>query len=157
MFSGTQRTRHRRPSTAASRHRQLRALARRGAANVAAARADPRGSARDRALSRSRFVGVSCGQEVWRASCDGAASTSLGTESLAERSRKSRTAHACAGSHLTIAQEARMKYVLVFYGGGMPDTPAAQARVLKQWSRWHQELSKSGIDVGLPLSCRRNR
>ena len=29
-----------------------------------------------------------------------------------------------------------MKYVLVFYGGGMPETPAAQARVLKQWSRW---------------------
>ena len=26
-----------------------------------------------------------------------------------------------------------MKYVLVFYGGGMPESAAAQARVLKQW------------------------
>ena len=33
-----------------------------------------------------------------------------------------------------------MKYLLVFYGGGMPDTPAAQARVLKQWRPWFKKL-----------------
>ncbi len=47
-----------------------------------------------------------------------------------------------------------MKYVLVFYGGGMPDTPAAQARVLKQWSRWYENLGKSVVDAGLPFSGR---
>ena len=50
-----------------------------------------------------------------------------------------------------------MKYVLVFYGGGMPDTPAAQARVLKQWSRWYENLGKSVIDGGLPFSGRVNK
>lgn len=50
-----------------------------------------------------------------------------------------------------------MKYVLVFYGGGMPDTPAAQARVLKQWSRWYESLGKSVVDGGLPFSGRVNK
>jgi hypothetical protein len=50
-----------------------------------------------------------------------------------------------------------MKYVLVFYGGGMPDTPAAQARVLKQWSRWYDNLGKSVVDAGLPFSGRVNK
>jgi len=50
-----------------------------------------------------------------------------------------------------------MKYVLVFYGGGMPVTPAAQARVLKQWSRWYENLGKSVIDGGLPFSGRVNK
>ena len=50
-----------------------------------------------------------------------------------------------------------MKYVLVFYGGGMPETPAAQARVLKQWDSWYRKLGKSVIDAGLPFSVRVNK
>jgi len=50
-----------------------------------------------------------------------------------------------------------MKYVLVFYGGGMPETPAAQARVLKQWSRWYEKLGKSVVDAGLPFSGKVNK
>jgi hypothetical protein len=45
-----------------------------------------------------------------------------------------------------------MKYVLVFYGGGMPDTPAAQARVMKQWGNWYAKLGRAVIDGGLPFS-----
>ena len=45
-----------------------------------------------------------------------------------------------------------MKYVLVFYGGGMPETPAAQARVMKQWTTWYTKLGASVVDAGLPFS-----
>ena len=45
-----------------------------------------------------------------------------------------------------------MKYVLVFYGGGMPETPAAQARVMKQWDTWYTKLGSSVADAGLPFS-----
>jgi hypothetical protein len=45
-----------------------------------------------------------------------------------------------------------MKYVLVFYGGGMPETPAAQARVMKQWDTWYRKLGTAVVDGGLPFS-----
>jgi hypothetical protein len=45
-----------------------------------------------------------------------------------------------------------MKYVLVFYGGGMPDTPREQARVMKQWGSWYDRLGTAVIDGGLPFS-----
>ncbi len=45
-----------------------------------------------------------------------------------------------------------MRYVLVFYGGGMPDTPAEQARVMKQWGSWYAKLGSAVIDGGLPFS-----
>ena len=45
-----------------------------------------------------------------------------------------------------------MKYVLVFYGGGMPETPAAQARVMKQWTSWYTKLGPAVADAGLPFS-----
>ncbi len=45
-----------------------------------------------------------------------------------------------------------MKYVLVFYGGSMPETPAAQARVMKQWGTWYSKLGPAVVDGGLPFS-----
>src|SRR5438309_11567474 len=45
-----------------------------------------------------------------------------------------------------------MKYLLVFYGGGMPETPAAQARVLKQWGTWYGKLGPAVVDPGNPFS-----
>jgi len=45
-----------------------------------------------------------------------------------------------------------MKYVLVFYGGGMPESAAAQARVLKQWDGWYKKLGPAVADGGLPFS-----
>jgi hypothetical protein len=45
-----------------------------------------------------------------------------------------------------------MKYVLVFYGGGMPDTPREQARVMKQWGNWYERLGSAVTDGGLPFS-----
>ena len=45
-----------------------------------------------------------------------------------------------------------MKYLLVYYGGGMPETPAAQARVLKQWGKWFEKLGPAVVDGGNPFS-----
>ena len=45
-----------------------------------------------------------------------------------------------------------MKYLLVYYGGGMPESPAAQARVLKQWEKWFAKLGPSMVDGGNPFS-----
>src|SRR3982074_3317491 len=45
-----------------------------------------------------------------------------------------------------------MKYLLVFYGGGMPETPAAQARVMKQWGTWYGKLGPAVVDPGNPFS-----
>jgi hypothetical protein len=45
-----------------------------------------------------------------------------------------------------------VKYVLVYYGGGMPEGAAAQARVLKQWETWYGKLGPAVVDGGNPMS-----
>ena len=45
-----------------------------------------------------------------------------------------------------------MKYLLVFYGGGMPEGAAAQARVMKQWGTWYGKLGPAVVDGGNPMS-----
>lgn len=45
-----------------------------------------------------------------------------------------------------------MKYLLVYYGGGMPESAAAQARVLKQWETWYGKLGPAVVDGGNPMS-----
>ena len=45
-----------------------------------------------------------------------------------------------------------MKYLLVYYGGGMPEGAAAQARVLKQWESWFGKVGAAMVDGGNPMS-----
>ena len=45
-----------------------------------------------------------------------------------------------------------MKYLLVYYGGGMPESAAAQARVLKQWEKWFAKVGPAMVDGGNPMS-----
>lgn len=45
-----------------------------------------------------------------------------------------------------------MRYLLVYYGGGMPETPAQQARVMKQWTTWFTKLGPAIVDPGNPFS-----
>jgi len=45
-----------------------------------------------------------------------------------------------------------MRYLLVYYGGGMPETPAQQARVMKQWTTWFTRLGSAIVDPGNPFS-----
>ncbi|GAC1693350.1 MAG: hypothetical protein PVS2B1_16830 [Candidatus Dormibacteraceae bacterium] len=41
-----------------------------------------------------------------------------------------------------------VKYVLVYYGGGMPEGASAQARVMKQWASWYEKLGDAIVDGG---------
>jgi hypothetical protein len=45
-----------------------------------------------------------------------------------------------------------VKYLLVYYGGGMPETPAPQARVMKQWGTWFAKLGPAVVDGGNPFT-----
>ncbi len=45
-----------------------------------------------------------------------------------------------------------IKYVLVYYGGGMPEGASAQARVMKQWANWYAKLGEAIVDGGHPFS-----
>jgi len=45
-----------------------------------------------------------------------------------------------------------VKYLLVYYGGSMPETPAAQARVMRQWTSWFTKLGSAVVDGGNPFS-----
>ena len=44
------------------------------------------------------------------------------------------------------------KYLLVYYGGGMPEGVSAQARVMKQWATWYAKLGAAIVDGGNPFS-----
>jgi hypothetical protein len=45
-----------------------------------------------------------------------------------------------------------VRYLLIYYGGSMLDTPAQQARVMKQWTSWFARLGPAIIDPGNPFS-----
>jgi hypothetical protein len=45
-----------------------------------------------------------------------------------------------------------VKYVLVYYGGGMPQGASAQARVMKQWANWYAKLGAAIVDGGHAFS-----
>jgi len=44
------------------------------------------------------------------------------------------------------------KYVLVFHGGSMPETPEAQAKVMEAWTAWFGTLGAALADPGNPAS-----
>lgn len=46
-----------------------------------------------------------------------------------------------------------MKYVLVYYGGGMPSSPDEQAAVMKAWGDWYAVLGAAVVDAGNPFSA----
>lgn len=44
------------------------------------------------------------------------------------------------------------KFVLLYYGGGMPETEAEMAAVMKAWEAWYVTLGSAVVDPGNPLS-----
>ena len=44
------------------------------------------------------------------------------------------------------------KFVLLFTGGGMPETEEEQAAVLATWGAWYEELGQAVVDPGNPFS-----
>ena len=45
-------------------------------------------------------------------------------------------------------------YVLLYSGGGMPQTEAEQAAVLQAWGSWYAELGAAIVDGGNPFTPR---
>jgi hypothetical protein len=43
-------------------------------------------------------------------------------------------------------------YLLLYSGGGMPETPEEQATVLKAWEAWFGQLGPALIDAGNPFT-----
>jgi hypothetical protein len=43
-------------------------------------------------------------------------------------------------------------FLLTYYGGGMPETPEAQAKVMDAWTAWFEKLGASVVDPGNPTS-----
>lgn len=44
------------------------------------------------------------------------------------------------------------KFVLLFTGGGMPESEEEQAKVLAAWGAWYEELGEAVVDPGNPFS-----
>ena len=44
------------------------------------------------------------------------------------------------------------KFVLLYNGGGMPETEAEIAAVMKAWEAWYGDLGKALVDRGNPFS-----
>jgi hypothetical protein len=46
---------------------------------------------------------------------------------------------------------AMTNYLLAFHGGGMPQTEAEQAKVMKAWDAWYKRLGDATVDPGNPV------
>jgi hypothetical protein len=44
------------------------------------------------------------------------------------------------------------KYVLLYHGGGMPETEAETAAVMKAWGDWYTALGSAVVDPGYPFT-----
>jgi hypothetical protein len=44
------------------------------------------------------------------------------------------------------------KYLLLYTGGGMPETEEETAAVMKAWEAWYTQLGQAVIDPGNPIS-----
>jgi hypothetical protein len=44
-------------------------------------------------------------------------------------------------------------YVLVYHGGGMPETPEEGAKVMQAWDAWFHTLGDAVVDGGNPASA----
>ncbi len=44
------------------------------------------------------------------------------------------------------------KYVLLYVGGGMPETEAETAAVMKAWEAWYTSLGDAVVDPGYPFT-----
>jgi len=44
------------------------------------------------------------------------------------------------------------KYLLLYHGGGMPETEAESAAVIKAWTDWYTSLGSAVVDPGNPFT-----
>ena len=43
------------------------------------------------------------------------------------------------------------KFLLLYIGGGMPETEEESAKVMKAWEAWYNELGSAVVDPGYPF------
>jgi hypothetical protein len=43
-------------------------------------------------------------------------------------------------------------YLITYYGGGRPESPEAQAKVMDAWNAWFAQLGSAVVDGGNPTS-----
>ncbi len=43
-------------------------------------------------------------------------------------------------------------YILLYSGGGLPESPAEQAKVLKEWEAWFSKIGSGVVDQGDPFT-----
>lgn len=43
------------------------------------------------------------------------------------------------------------KFMFVYHGGGMPDTPEEGARMMAAWNAWYADMGDAVIDPGNPV------
>jgi len=43
-------------------------------------------------------------------------------------------------------------FLLLYHGGGMPETEAEQAKVLQAWTAWYNKLGSAVVDHGNPFT-----
>jgi hypothetical protein len=43
-------------------------------------------------------------------------------------------------------------FVLLYHGGGMPETPEEGAKVMQAWTNWFAQLGEALVDGGNPVS-----
>lgn len=43
-------------------------------------------------------------------------------------------------------------FVLIYHGGGMPETPAEGAKIMQAWTDWFGKLGAALVDGGNPVS-----
>ena len=48
------------------------------------------------------------------------------------------------------------KFVLVYAGGGYPESEAQQAEVMAAWGAWYQDLGQAIVDGGNPFGAAKN-
>lgn len=44
------------------------------------------------------------------------------------------------------------KYLLLFIGGGMPETEADTSKVMQAWNAWYESLGSAVVDPGNPFT-----
>jgi hypothetical protein len=49
-------------------------------------------------------------------------------------------------------RKAMAKYLLLYHGGGMPETPEETAAVMKSWEDWYNQLGAAVADPGNPFT-----
>jgi hypothetical protein len=43
------------------------------------------------------------------------------------------------------------KYLMIYHGGGMPETPEEGAKAIAAWDTWYQSMGAAVVDGGAPV------